>query len=101
MPNTPAAKKSLRQDAKRNARNRSQRTALRNVIKKCRAAAAGDDSAVTESAFRLAVKKLDQAAAKNLIHNNKAARTKSRLSKLCKSEAAPATSETAPAASDD
>jgi small subunit ribosomal protein S20 len=84
MPNTPAAKKSLRQDAKRNARNRAQRSALRTVIKKCRIAAAGEDKEAKESAFRLAVKRLDQAAARHLIHKNKAARTKSRLSKLCK-----------------
>ena len=40
-----------------------------------------------QSAFRLAVKSLDQAAAKNLIHKNAAARTKSRLSKLFKQSA--------------
>lgn len=91
MPNSPAAKKALRQDAKRNARNRSQRSALRTVIKKCRLAAAGDDQEAKQAAFRLAVKRLDQAAAKNLIHKNKAARTKSRLSKLCKGDGAPAT----------
>ncbi len=84
MPNTPAAKKSLRQDAKRNARNRAQRSALRTVIKKCRAAAAGDDRSAKDAAFRLAVKKLDQAAAKRLIHPNAAARTKSRLSRVMK-----------------
>ena len=84
MPNKAAAKKDLRQNEKRRALNRSQRSALRTVLKKCRAAAAGDDREATQSAFRLAVKKLDQAAAKNLIHKNTAARTKSRLSKLCK-----------------
>jgi len=83
MPNTANAKKALRKSLKRRARNRSQRTVLRNVIKKFRTAAAGDDKAVAETAFRLAVKKLDQAAAKNLIHKNTAARTKSRLSKIC------------------
>ncbi|MEZ5947963.1 MAG: 30S ribosomal protein S20 [Planctomycetaceae bacterium] len=35
-------------------------------------------------AFRIASKRLDQSAAKNLIHRNAAARTKSRLSKLLK-----------------
>jgi small subunit ribosomal protein S20 len=34
------------------------------------------------SLLSAAAKKLDQAAAKNLIHANKAARTKSRLAKL-------------------
>ena len=82
MPTTKNAKKALRQSQKRRLLNRSQRSALRNVIKNCRVAAQGDDPAAAESAFRLAVKRLDQAAAKNLIHKNKASRTKSRLAKL-------------------
>ena len=84
MPNSAAAKKSLRQSEKRRAVNRIDRSALRTVIKKVRIAAAGDDKEATDAAFRLAVKKLDQAAAKNLIHKNKAARSKSRLARLCK-----------------
>ena len=45
------------------------------------------DAAAAETAFRLAVKKLDQAAAHHLIHKNVAARTKSRLSRLLKKTA--------------
>ena len=56
---------------------------MRNVLKKCRELAAGSDPAAAESAFRLAVKKLDQAAAKHLIHANAAARTKSRSVAAC------------------
>lgn len=84
MPNSANAKKALRKSQARRLRNRSQRSALRTTIKKFRAiAAAGDDPQAAETAFRTAVKKLDQAAAKGLIHKNAAARTKSRLSKLC------------------
>ncbi len=90
MPNTTSAKKALRQNQARRLQNRSQRTALRTVIKKCRLAAAAGDPQAAETAFRLAVKRLDQAAAKNLIHANAAARTKSRLSKLVKSQKAEA-----------
>jgi len=43
----------------------------------------GDIEAST-AAFQVVTKKLDQAAAKNVIHANKAARTKSRLSKAIK-----------------
>ena len=82
MPTTSSAKKALRQNRKCRIRNRSQRTSLRTVLKKARLAATGDDPDAAQAAFRLAVKRLDQAAAKNLIHKNKAARTKSRLSKL-------------------
>ncbi|WP_437224730.1 30S ribosomal protein S20 [Planctomicrobium sp. SH661] len=82
MPNTPTAKKALRQSEKNRLLNRAQRSALRTAIKKARAAAAGTDAAAAQEAFRLVTKKLDQAAAKHLIHKNAAARTKSRLSKL-------------------
>ena len=86
MPNTNNAKKDLRQNQSRRLRNRSHRSSLRTVLKNARIAAAGDDPEVAQSTFRLAVKRLDQAAAKNLIHKNKAARTKSRLSKLLSSK---------------
>lgn len=81
MPNTKSAKKELRKSGKRRLQNRSQRSTLRTSIKKFRLAAQGDDAQATQAAFRLAVKRLDQAAAKGLIHKNAAARTKSRLSK--------------------
>jgi small subunit ribosomal protein S20 len=82
MPNTANAKKALRQNKKHRLLNRSGRASLRTVLKKFRIAAEGDDPEQTQAAYRLAVKRLDQAAAKNLIHKNKASRTKSRLSKL-------------------
>ena len=86
MPNTKNAKKDLRQNRTRRLRNRSHRSALRTVIKNFRIKAAGDDPEAAQTAFRLVVKRLDQAAAKHLIHKNKAARTKSRLSKLLSSK---------------
>ena len=78
----------MRKAAVRRERNRSDRSALRTVLKKCRAAAAGDDVEAAQTAFRMAVKKLDQAAAHHLIHKNVAARTKSRLSRLLEKPAA-------------
>ncbi len=91
MPNTPTAKKRLRQNSKLRIANRASRTALRNQLKKVRSAVtAGDfDAAATE--FRVATKKLDKAAASNLIHRNAAARTKSRLSHLIKKASQPVT----------
>jgi small subunit ribosomal protein S20 len=88
MPNSQSAKKSMRKSEVRRVRNRSDRSALRTVLKKFRTVAAGEDHAAAETAFRLAVQKLDQAAAHNLIHKNVAARTKSRLSRLLKKPAA-------------
>jgi len=91
MPNTANAKRSLRKMEVRRERNKSQRSALKTTVKKVRvnAAAAKVDDAKTTLA--VAIKKLDQAADKHLIHKNKAARLKSRLTKLVnKTNAAPA-----------
>jgi small subunit ribosomal protein S20 len=64
--------------------NRPQRTALRTAIKKVRKLVEAKDEGGAKDAFRVAVKKLDQSADKELIHKNTAARTKSRLSALLK-----------------
>ncbi|MEM6470186.1 MAG: 30S ribosomal protein S20 [Planctomycetota bacterium] len=85
MPNTASAKKRLRQNAKLRLHNRSMRSRMRTQIRKVREAVASGDAETAQSEFRVAVKRLDQAAAKNLIHKNAAARSKSRLSKLVKS----------------
>ena len=84
MPNTSSAKKALRQNAKRRLHNRTRISALRTAIKKVRKLATGSDAAAVKEAFEHACKRLDQAAAKNLIHKNAAARTKSRLSRAVK-----------------
>ncbi len=88
MPNTQSAKKALRKSTKRRVLNRSQRSSLRTQIKKFRTLGAAADPEATLAALRAVVKDLDQAAAKNLIHKNAAARTKSRLSKLVAKPAA-------------
>ena len=82
MPNSISAKKSDRQSLKRRARNRGQRSALRTSVKRVREAVADGETEQAAALLTAATRKLDQAAAKNLIHANKAARTKSRLAKL-------------------
>ncbi|MFO0919859.1 MAG: 30S ribosomal protein S20 [Planctomycetaceae bacterium] len=82
MPNTESAKRAMRKAETRRVRNRSQRSALRTLVKKVRVAAAGTDADASKQALDVVIKRLDQAAAKHLIHKNKAARTKSRLTKL-------------------
>ena len=84
MPNTASAKKRLRQSLVRRARNRAAKSVLKSVVRKVRDTIAGGDLAAAETSFRLAAKKLDQAAAKNVIHANAAARVKSRLSAAIK-----------------
>ncbi len=92
MPNTATAKKRLRQSVKARARNRSQRSALRRQIRKVREAVVGGQLEAAVAEFRLATKKLDQAAAANLIHDNTANRLKSRLSAAIKKAQTPAAS---------
>ncbi|WP_437207011.1 30S ribosomal protein S20 [Planctomicrobium sp. SH664] len=82
MPNTPSAKKALRQSAKRRLLNRQQRSTLRTAVKKVRTLAESTDLQAAQTALQEATKKLDKAAAKQLIHKNTAARTKSRLAHL-------------------
>jgi small subunit ribosomal protein S20 len=84
MPNTPSAKKRLRQSVGRRARNRSTKTALRTLTRRIRESVAAKDVAKSEADFAVLVKKIDRAAGKNVIHANAAARTKSRLSKAIK-----------------
>jgi small subunit ribosomal protein S20 len=85
MPNTPSAKKRMRQDAVRRASNRSTKSGLRTQLRKVREAITAKDADKSQTEFRTLVKKLDRAAAHNVIHPNKAARTKSRLSHAIKS----------------
>ncbi|MCR9197992.1 MAG: 30S ribosomal protein S20 [Planctomycetaceae bacterium] len=85
MPNTSAAKKYLKQSSARRLRNRSQRSALRTRVKNFRdLMASGPSREEADKQFALVTKALDQSAAKNLIHANAAARTKSRLAALKK-----------------
>jgi small subunit ribosomal protein S20 len=82
MPHTANAKKAHRKSLKLRLANRSKRSALRTLIKKFRTALADVEVSFEnkELLFREVSKRLDQSAAKNLIHKNKAARDKSRLS---------------------
>lgn len=77
MPRIKSAKKRMRQAESAMARNRTQRSQLRSAIKKVRSATADDAVA----AYAAAIKVIDRAGRKNLIHRNAAARQKSRLAK--------------------
>jgi len=84
MPNSLSSKKNLRQNHSRRDRNQTVKSNMRTQVRKLREAISSGDVEASETQFRVAVKKLDQAAAKSIIHANKAARTKSRLSKAIK-----------------
>lgn len=84
MPNIKSAKKRVKVIETKTMRNKAMKSNLKTVIKKADAAVAAN-AADKEVAVKAAVKKIDQAAAKGLIHKNNAARKKSALvSKLNK-----------------
>ena len=87
MPNTSSSKKRLRQNEKLRLLNRSAKSAMRTQLRRVREAVEAGDSEKAQAEFRVAQKKIDQAAGKNLLHKNAAARTKSRLVKLVKTVA--------------
>jgi small subunit ribosomal protein S20 len=84
MPNTKSAKKRLKQSLVRRSRNRAAKSELKTLSRKVREGiAAGKlDEATTE--YRALSRKLDRAAAGNVLHDNAAARVKSRLSAAIK-----------------
>ncbi len=69
----------MRQEQKRRLHNRSVKSLVKTQITKARNAIALDENA--ESAVRAAVRELDRASKKGVIHPNNAARRKSRLMK--------------------
>jgi small subunit ribosomal protein S20 len=69
-----------RQTLKRQARNKAVRSELRTRTKKANAAIAEDVTSADQS-IRLAIKRIDKAAAKGVIHKNQAANRKSKLMK--------------------
>ena len=80
MANIKSAKKRIKVNQKKAANNKSRNTALKTAIKKANTAIeTGADN--KDELIKDAVKKIDQAAAKNLIHKNCAARKKSNLAK--------------------
>ncbi|MCF6157200.1 MAG: 30S ribosomal protein S20 [wastewater metagenome] len=81
MPTTKSAEKRLRQNVKRNARNRAHRSALRTQIKKFLETLKEGNIQKAEEGLRLTVKKLDKSVAHGILHKNAASRKKSRLTK--------------------
>lgn len=80
MPNVKSAKKRVLVIAKKTAQNKAVNSALKTEIKKANAAVEANAENKVE-AVRVAIKKIDQAAAKGIMHKNTAARKKSALAK--------------------
>lgn len=79
MPNIKSAEKRVQIGKIRNARNKADKTYLKTVLKKFDAAVEGGNREEAQSAYKVAVKAVDKAAAKGLIHKNNAANKKSSI----------------------
>lgn len=78
MANHKSALKRIRNSETKRLRNRYQHKTTRNAIRKLEAIT---DKAEAEKMFNEVISKVDKLAKKNIIHNNKAGRIKSRLAK--------------------
>jgi len=80
LANSPQAKKRARQAVKRRTRNVAKRSEFRTVLKSTVHAIDSGDKESAVSALKSATPVIDSMVSKGLIHKNKAARHKSRLS---------------------
>jgi small subunit ribosomal protein S20 len=81
LANIQSAKKRNRQNEKRRLRNRIYRGNARTQVKKARLAIEGGKKEDAVVAVKEAIRSLDRASSKGVIHKNNAARRKSRLMK--------------------
>ena len=84
MPNlkkNPSALKAMRRDARKAVYRGRVRTSTRTFVKKARSVIASGKLARADEALHTAIRALDKAAEKGIIHKNAAARRKSRLMK--------------------
>ena len=79
MPNIKSAKKRVQVSGVRNERNKADKSALKTALKKFEAAAAEGNRTEADGAYKVAVKKVDQAVAKGVLHKNTAAHRKSAM----------------------
>ncbi len=77
MPNIKSAKKRVKVCEAKTLQNKMVKTALKTAMKKYEAAVAAGDKENAAKAYAVAVKKLDTAVSKGIIHKNNAARKKS------------------------
>lgn len=79
MPNIKSAKKRVLVNETKALRNKMEKSALKTSLKKFDAAVAEGNRSEADIAYKVAVKAVDKAAAKGLLHKNNAAHKKSSL----------------------
>ena len=79
MPNIKSAKKRVLVTDAKTLQNQMFKTSLKTTIKKYEAALAAGDKELASETYKAAVKKIDKAVAKGILHKNNAARKKSQF----------------------
>ncbi|TCJ15367.1 30S ribosomal protein S20 [Parasulfuritortus cantonensis] len=87
MANTVQARKRARQNDVQRERNMAQRSEYRTAVKKVRKAILAGDKSAAQAALQISMSTMDSIADKKIVHKNKAARQKSRLSAAIKAMA--------------
>ncbi|MDD2320366.1 MAG: 30S ribosomal protein S20 [Geobacteraceae bacterium] len=82
MAHHKSALKRIKQNEKKNARNKHVRSTLRTFIKRIREAVAANDVTLAKESLQAAIPYIDSAASKGVIHRSNASRNVSRLNKL-------------------
>jgi len=82
LPNIKSAAKRVRQNIKRENRNRRIKSMLKTTIRRYEQSLASGDREDARLKLNAAVRQIDKAAAKGIIHKNNAARKKSHLSRV-------------------
>ena len=82
MPNMKNAKKAVKTSVKKNVENNNFKASMKTAIKNVERAIASKDKSAANEALTVAIKRIDKAASSGLVHKNKAAREKSRLTKM-------------------
>lgn len=77
MPNIKSAKKRVKVSESKALENKMVKSSLKTSIKKYKSALETGDKALAVETYKDAVKKIDQAVAKGILHKNNAARKKS------------------------
>ncbi len=88
MPVTKSAEKRMRQTVTRTARNRRVKSMVKTAVRRFEEATLSGDRELARSRLIAAVRRIDQAVAKGILHKNNAARKKSRLTRLFNQNAA-------------
>ena len=79
MPNIKSSKKDVISSKIAYEKNKANKSELKTIVKKFDAAVESGDKAAAEKAYQVAVKSVDQAVVKGILHKNNAARKKSSM----------------------